>query len=490
MNEFKRGDELQLEIIDAAFEGKTVARHEGLVVFVEHAVPGDLVVARLFKIKKNFAEAKVVRVVRPSLLSVEPRCKYFGVCGGCKWQHVDYQAQLRFKQQQVVDSFERLGGFSAIPILPIIGADAIYFYRGKMEYSFAEEQWLAAPPPKVEVNPVSEDGAFKNPSSSSTESPAPVFLGLHVPLRYDKVLDLDECHLQSSLSNQILNFTRDFAHRNNLDVYNSDRNSGYLRFLVIRESKRTKEVMANLVTFEDRPHVMKLYASEMKRSIKEVTTIVNTINTRKAQIAFGEKEKEYLGNGWIHEQLGSHQFSISASSFFQTNVMQAEKLYGVVLEFGEFKPSDVVFDLYSGTGSIAIFISHAVKEVIGIESVEGAIRDAEKNARENAIINCSFLLGDLKNRLTEDTGWMSSHPKPHVLVIDPPRNGMHPKVVEEILTMSPERIVYVSCNPATQARDVKLLCAEKYDLIKLQPVDMFPHTFHIENVALLHRKGN
>jgi 23S rRNA (uracil1939-C5)-methyltransferase len=484
MIELHRGDELQLEITDAAFEGKAVARHEGLVVFVENAVPGDVVIAKLLKIKKSFAEAKVVRIERPSPLRVNPRCKYFGVCGGCKWQHVDYQAQLRFKQQQVVDSIERIGGFSNLNVLPIIGADEIYFYRGKMEYSFAEKQWLIEKPSPIDDFQLQiEETKTPIPNSQS-----PIFLGLHVPQRYDKVLDIDECHLQSAVSNQILNFTRDFARRNHLNVYDSDRNSGYLRFLVIRESKKTKEVMANLVTFENRSDMMKQYAAELKANVEQVTTVVNTINSKKAQIAFGETENVYLGNGWIHERLGNHNFSISASSFFQTNVAQAEKLYGVVKEFGEFKPTDVVFDLYSGTGSIAIFISDIVKEVVGIESVESAISDAEKNTQSNDIKNCHFLLGDLKDRLTKDTLWMSSHPKPDVLVIDPPRNGMHPKVVEEILGLVPARIVYISCNPATQARDVKLLGAEKYQLIKLQPVDMFPHTFHIENVALLHRR--
>jgi 23S rRNA (uracil1939-C5)-methyltransferase len=363
-----------------------------------------------------------------------------------------------------------------------------------MEYSFAEKQWLTEKPSAID----DVQSQIEETKIPITGMPSPVFLGLHVPQRYDKVLDIDECHLQSAVSNQILNFTRDFARRNHLDVYDSDRNSGYLRFLVIRESsavrnpvqrdKKTKEVMANLVTFEDRPDVMKQYAAELKVNVEQVTTVVNTINSRKAQIAFGETENVYLGNGWIHERLGNHNFSISASSFFQTNVAQAEKLYGVVKDFGEFKPTDVVFDLYSGTGSIAIYISDSVKEVVGIESVESAIRDAEKNAQSNDIINCHFLLGDLKDRLTKDTSWMSSHAKPDVFVIDPPRNGMHPKVVEEILGLAPERIVYVSCNPATQARDVKLLGAEKYQLVKLQPVDMFPHTFHIENVALLHRR--
>jgi len=487
MNELKRGDELLLEITDAAFEGKAVARHEGLVVFVEHAVPGDVVLAKLLKIKKSFAEANIVRVERPSSLRVEPRCKYFGVCGGCKWQHVEYQAQLRFKQQQVIDSFERIGGFSNLNILPIVAADDIYFYRGKMEYSFAEKQWLTSPPPKLEESALSHEISGEY-IPSIADGPSPVFLGLHVPQRYDKVLDIDECHLQSVVSNQILNFTRTFARQNHLTVYDSDRNSGYLRFLVIRESKKTREVMANLVTFEHHPEMMELYAKELKAAVGQVTTVVNTINNKKAQIAFGDTEHVYLGDGWIQEQLGSHDFSISASSFFQTNVAQAEKLYGVVKDFGDFKSTDVVFDLYSGTGSIAIFISDRVKEVVGIESVESAIGDAEQNAHSNGITNCSFLLGDLKDRLTKDTTWMSSHSKPDVLVIDPPRNGMHPKVVEEILILAPERIVYVSCNPATQARDVKMLCAETYVLTKLRPVDMFPHTFHIENVALLLRR--
>jgi 23S rRNA (uracil1939-C5)-methyltransferase len=495
MNELKRGDELQLEIIDAAFEGKTVARHEGLVVFVENAVPGDVVIAKLLKIKKSFAEAKVIRIEHPSPLRVEPRCKHFGVCGGCKWQHVDYQAQLRFKQQQVIDSFERIGGFSNLNVLPIVGADEIYFYRGKMEYSFAEKQWLTEKSLSIADNRLTiEKSNSQNinlnspiPNSCASGAQFPVFLGLHVPQRYDKVLDIDEYHLQSAVSNRILNFTRDFARQNHLNVYDSDRNSGYLRFLVIRESKKTEEVMANLVTFENHPDMMKKYTTELKAGVEQVTTVVNTINSKKAQIAFGEVENVYLGNGWIHEQLGKHNFSVSANSFFQTNVAQAEKLYGVVKDFGEFKSTDVVFDLYSGTGSIAIFISDLVKEVVGIESVESAIRDAEKNAQSNEITNCHFLLGDLKDRLTKDSSWMSSYAKPDVLIIDPPRNGMHPKVVEEILILAPERIVYVSCNPATQARDVKLLCNEKYKLIKLQPVDMFPHTFHIENVTLLRR---
>jgi 23S rRNA (uracil1939-C5)-methyltransferase len=351
-----------------------------------------------------------------------------------------------------------------------------------MEYSFSDQQWLTTPPSKGNAELTSPITNQESPISSA------VFLGLHVPQRYDKVLDLEECHLQSTLSNRILTFTREFAKQNNLAVYDSNAETGYLRFLVIRESKRTNQMMVNLVTYSDDPEIMKTYTAQLLDQCPEVTTVVNTINAKKAQIAFGETERVYHGDGFILERLGKHQFKVSASSFFQTNVAQAEKLYQVAKEFGELKSTDVVYDLYTGTGSIALFVADEVKEVVGIESVESAIRDAKKNAVDNSITNCRFLLGDLKDRLTQDKDWMTSHPKPHVLIIDPPRSGMHPKVVEEIIAMDVERIVYVSCNPATQARDVQLLCKEKYQLIKLQPVDMFPHTYHIENVALLLRK--
>lgn len=472
----KRGDEITLPVENAAFEGKTVSRIDGFVVFVDGAVPGDIVLARVTSVKKSFAEAKVLRVVQPSTLRVEPRCRYFGTCGGCKWQHVDYHAQLQFKQQQVVDAFERIGGFQNLPILPIIGAEEVYFYRNKMEFSFSDQQWLELPPSEIQAN-----SELETPNSN-------LFLGLHVPQRYDKVLDIEECHLQSEVSNTILNFTRSFARANRLPVYSTKSDTGYLRFVVIRQSTRTNELMVNLVTFEDRPEVMQRYTKELVATVPGVTTVVNTINSKKAQIAYGDVERVYYGDGVIHERLGKYLFTISASSFFQTNTAQAEKLYGVAKEFAELSSSDVVWDLYSGTGSIALFISDSAKEVVGIESAESAVKDAERNARLNDVRNCSFILGDLKERLTKDTHWMSTHAKPDVLIIDPPRSGMHPNVVEEICSLAPRRIVYVSCNPATQARDVKMLCAERYEIVKLQPVDMFPHTYHIENVALLTRR--
>ena len=467
----KHGDELVVSVDDAAFEGKTIARHEGLVIFVEGAVPGDTALVRILKSKKNFAEAKVVRIEQPSPYRVAPRCRHFGSCGGCKWQQVDYAMQLRFKQQHVVDSFERIGGFQNPNVLPIIGSADVFFYRNKMEYSFADKEWLDSPPVRTDDN-------------STASGSAGIYLGLHVPQRYDKVLEITECLLQSDTSNAILNFTRAFARRENLPVYVSDANEGYLRFLVIRESRRMREVMVNLVTFDDRPDAMKKYSQELLAAVPAVTTIVNTINTKKAQIAFGETEKVYAGEGIIREQLGGFSFTISASSFFQTNTAQAERLYSVAKQFGALRPTDVVWDLYSGTGSIALFVAGSVRHVIGVESVADAVKDAERNARANGITNCSFVLGDLKDRLTSDRSWIAAHPRPDVMIIDPPRSGMHPKVVDEILGIGPERIVYVSCNPATQARDVKILGA-KYDIAELQPVDMFPHTYHIENVARL-----
>jgi 23S rRNA (uracil1939-C5)-methyltransferase len=339
-----------------------------------------------------------------------------------------------------------------------------------MEFSFSDQEWQELPP-------------------ADHSNPAPlnpgIFLGLHVPQRYDKILDLKECHLQSEVSNDILNFTRTFARETKVPVYSSETDSGYLRFLVVREGKRTKEIMVNLVTRTDDPTFMKSYAEGLKKQVPQVTTIVNTLNTKRAQIAFGEQERVYLGEGVIREELGSRTFIISAGSFFQTNTAQAERLFTTAKDFAEFKRSDVVFDLYSGTGSIALFISSDVKQVIGVESVESAIKDAERNVVANNVTNCEFILGDLKDRLTRDNDWLKQYPHPDVVILDPPRSGTHTKVIERLVEIAPPKIVYISCNPATQARDVKLFCADKYRIAKLQPVDMFPHTYHIENVALL-----
>ena len=467
-----KGEEVRLEISAAAFEGKAVARHEGLVVFVHGAVPGDVVTAQVTKRKRAYAEARVLRIESPSHDRVEPRCVHFGVCGGCKWQHVAYETQLRFKQQHVEDAFQRIGGFSSPGVLPIIGSASPYFYRNKMEFSFSDRQWLAVPPSPDASDDVSDERQN-------------VYLGFHAPSRYDKVIDITECYLQSERTVRILEFVRSFAHRHRLPAYTSVDHSGYLRFLVVRETKRTNQVMVNLVTLTDRPEVMSVFARELVSAFPFVTTVINTINDRKAQVAFGETERILAGEGVIVEELGGYRFVISAGSFFQTNTEQAERLFEVARTLAGLTGGETVYDLYSGTGTIAIVLSRFAKRVIGIESVESAIDDANRNATLNGVTNCSFVQGDLKDRLTKQTEWRSDYPPPEVLVIDPPRSGMHPKVVEELKSMRVPRIVYVSCNPTTQARDAKLLCEGPYRLDRLQPVDMFPHTYHVENVALL-----
>jgi 23S rRNA (uracil1939-C5)-methyltransferase len=485
----KHGDEVQLDVTSSAFEGGAIGRLHGFVVFVEGAIPGDRVTARILKSKRNHAEAKLLDLIIPSPDRVPPRCSHFGVCGGCKWQQVKYEAQLRFKQQHVVDSFQRIGGFEHPQVLPIIGADPIFFYRNKMEFSFSDQEWHLTPPPKPVIGPASEALDAETVVPSTDASQLSVFLGLHVPQRYDKILDVKACYLQSELSNRVLEFTRDFCRENKKEVYSSDLDTGYLRFLVIRQSKRNNEMMVNLVTRTDDSEFMTRYSKALMESVTGISTIVNTINSKKAQIAFGDQERLYAGDGTIRERLGDHAFVISAGSFFQTNTEQAERLFEAVKDFGEFKNSDVVYDLYSGTGSIAMFIASAVKQVIGVESVESAVRDAQRNTSANNIANCQFVLGDLKDRLTKDMGWMQDYPKPDAIILDPPRSGIHPKVIERLVEMGCPKIIYVSCNPATQARDVKALCAgERYFLEKLQPVDMFPHTYHIENVALLRLK--
>jgi len=470
----KNGDELTLEIERSAFEGKCVARVDGLVVFVPGVVPGDTVRVKLRKVKSQYAEAEPIEVTRNSNLRADPRCKYFGVCGGCKWQHVDYAAQLTFKRQQVIDALERIGGFQDMHVNETLGSEEVYFYRNKMEFSFGE-QWLA-------------DKEFADLKAAGGKGAAA--LGLHPAARFDKVLDIDECWLQSTLSNRILNAVRRLILENRLTIYSTRTHIGYLRNLVIREGRRTGEVMVNLVTSEDRKEVMAPLSQSLVGEIPEITTVVNNVTTRKSQVAVGEYERVYHGPGTITDRIGGLSFSISANSFFQTNTGQAEKLYEVAKRMAKLEQEDVVYDLYSGTGTIALFLADQVSKVVGIEMVESAVLDARRNAELNGVTNCWFEIGDLKEKLTKDREWLQRHGPPTVLIIDPPRSGLHEKAINAMLQLRPRRMVYVSCNPTTQARDLKLLCANGgYAIEEVQPVDMFPHTYHIENVVGLRRNG-
>ncbi len=476
----KRGDALELEITSYAFEGKGIAKinreltdntNKKFVVFVNGAYPGDKVIARVTKIRKAYAEARIEKLLTPSTTRVNPRCKYFGTCGGCKQQDLSYEYQLKYKQEQVKDIFERLGGFANVDILPIIPSQNQYYYRNKMEFSFSDQRWLTE-------EEISTNNEINNKNFA---------LGLHVPGNFYKVLDIDECFLQSELSNSLLNFTKAFLQNNGILSYSIQNHTGFARNLVIRESFHSHNIMLNLVTSEENERLFTLYIEEIKRRFPQVTTVVNNVSTKKSQVAVGDYEKVYFGDGFIHDNIGRWKFRISANSFFQTNTQQAEVLYRAALQFADFHGDEIVYDLYSGAGTIPIFISRNVKRTFGFESVTSAIEDAKVNAGLNNVTNFEPFIVDL-NKSFLNTLDENKIPKPNVIIADPPRSGMNPKTVKDILKLLPYKIVYISCNPATQARDIKLLCEEKYRLIKLQPVDMFPHTYHIESVALLHLK--
>jgi len=471
----KRNDILEVTIQSYAYEGKGVAKipveKEGVikdfVIFVQHAYPGDVVKAEIRKIKKSYAEAKLIEVISPSAERVKAQCNFFGTCGGCKQQDLAYQFQARYKQEQVKDIFSRLGNFTDFLFEEIIPAEQTFFYRNKMEFSFAEHRWLTL----EEIN--SNEVIDRN-----------FALGLHIPNVFDKALDLDECFLQSETSNQILNFTRTFFKAKNTSIYSTKTHSGYLRNLVIKESKHFPELMVNLVTSEENDALMDEYTRGLKKTIPFVTTIINNISAKKALVAIGDYEKVFYGNGIIHDSIGGYKFRISANSFFQTNTLQAANLYQTALDFAELSGDEIVYDLYCGAGTISIFVSKFVKEIYGFEVVQTAIEDAEVNKKLNHAGNAKFFLADLYNSIL-DVIENQSIPKPEVIIADPPRNGMHKNTIADIVKLSPKKIVYVSCNPTTQVRDLKLLCDAGYNLVKVKPVDMFPQTYHIENVALL-----
>ncbi len=481
----KKGDTLELEIEKYAFEGKGIARidreivwpqkpadvdphyHSRYVVFVNGSYPGDVVEAQLRKIKKSYAEANAVKIINPSEIRTEPRCKYFGTCGGCKQQDMNYVDQKKFKQEQVVEIFDKMGGFKDLTVEEILGSENIYFYRNKMEFSFAEKRWLTV----EEIN-------------SGEEIDRNFALGLHIPGMFDKVLDIDECFLQSEISTKILNLTRKFFKEKNTPIYSTKTHDGFLRNLVIRQSYHTKDLMVNLVTGGEDYDLIKEYTTELVKEVPQVTTVINNVNLKKASVAVGDFEKVYLGEGYIYDKIGDYKFRISANSFFQTNTHQAENLYNTALEYAGLTGNEVVYDLYSGAGTISIFISGKAKEVYAFETVESAVKDAGENTQLNNINNVHFITADLYKSFLPAVS-ENNIPSPDVMMIDPPRSGMHKNTVDDVVNLSPGKIVYVSCNPTTQVRDIKLLVEAGYKLVKIRPVDMFPQTYHIENVALL-----
>ncbi len=451
-----RGDRLTVDVIDLAFGGEGVARADGYVVFVPGGVPGDRLEVRLVQVRPRFARGEIERVVTPSEHRTEPPCPYFGRCGGCRLQHIRYEAQLEFKQRQVAECVSRLGGLgpaAGVPLRPIIAAPDVYGYRNKMEFTFAESEGQA-------------------------------IVGLHEAERYDRILDIERCLLQSEAMNAILGEVRTFVRERGWAVYRPEREDGLLRFLVLREGRATGERMVNLVTASPDVATARALADRLRERCPGVGSVVLNVNPKKAAVAVGVEEHPIAGNERIRERLGGLEFAISASSFFQTNTRQAERLFGIVVEYAELTGRETVFDLYSGTGAISLLLARQAHAVYGIELVPAAIEDATRNAAANGIANCTFLAGEVRDVLPE---LLRRGVRAEVVVADPPRAGFHPKALRAVLALAPGRLVYVSCNPGTLARDLGVLVAGGYRLDAVQPIDMFPHTPHIEVVARLTR---
>lgn len=455
-----------VEIIDIAEEGKGVGKADELVIFVDKAVPGDIVDVRLTKKKKNFAEAVIEQLHQKSALRTVPFCQHFGTCGGCKWQHMGYDSQLKFKQKNVEAALQRLGKIDTSSAEPILGSLKNRYYRNKLEFTFSNKRWL-------EKTDMEREEAFDMNA-----------LGFHVPLRFDKILDIEHCYLQDDPSNQIRNAVRNYALQQQLSFYNLRNHEGVLRNLIIRTSSTGEIMVAVVFAYPEQDQVDGLM-NFLKTEFPQITSLLYIINQKKNDTIFDQEVLVFAGRDHIFEEMDGIRFKIGVKSFYQTNSDQAFELYKITKEFAGFKGNELVYDLYTGAGTIANFVAKDVKQVVGVEYVPTAIEDAKFNSELNGIANTIFYAGDMKDILTSE--FISTHGKPDVVITDPPRAGMHADVVERLLEMEAEKIVYVSCNAATQARDLELL-KEKYNVERIKPVDMFPHTQHVENVVLLRLK--
>jgi 23S rRNA (uracil1939-C5)-methyltransferase len=459
----KKGQELDLDITQVAFGGKGIARVDGMAVFVNQAIAGDRVRARVIKKKKSYAEARVLELIAPSVQRVAAPCPYSGICGGCTWQFLGYEHQLRYKRQHVQEALEHIGQLKDVVVHATLPSDNIFGYRNKMEFSCATQRWLL-------------------PEELGREGvDAGMALGLHVPGTYFKVLDIEACLLQPDLGNRLLGEVRAFIKASGLPVYGLKSHQGFWRFLVLRHCVARNQWMVNIVTSaQDHAQVQRL-ADRLMDQYPEVASVVNNVTARKAGVAFGEYEILLAGEAVIVDAIGPYEFELSANSFFQTNTLGARRLYDTAKKFAQLNGDEMVVDLYCGAGTIAIYLSDQAGQVLGLELVQSAVDDAVRNCRRNGVENCRFIAGDIRFTLAQLDG------RPDVMIIDPPRAGMHQDVVQQVLAMGAPKIVYVSCNPATMARDLALM-KEDYRVEEVQPVDMFPHTFHIESVARLVRR--
>jgi len=462
---------------DYAAEGKSLARVDGKVVFIENVVPGDIVDIKLGKNKKDWAEGWPLRFHSLSSQRVEPFCQHFGVCGGCQWQMLPYEKQLEYKQRQVKDNLQRIGKIKLPEMLPILGADSTKFYRNKIEYTFGTREYLSA----------AEFNKRKQELASSTENIDPSnrnVLGFHAKGFWDKIVDIQTCYLQDEPTNAIRNAIREFAIRNDLSFYDIRQHTGLLRTMQVRLCT-TGELMLNIVFGENDQNRIKLLLDYLLAGFPAITTLLYTINTKKNDSMNDLDPVVYHGKGFVIEKLEDFRFKIGPKSFFQTNSRQGEALYKVAREFAGLTGTQTVYDLYCGTGSIGIFLSQGAKKIIGVELIEDAIVDAKENAGLNNLQSTAFFAGDVIDVCND--AFFADHGSPDVIITDPPRMGMHEKLTRKILDIAAPVVVYVSCNPATQARDLALL-DEKYEVTAIRPVDMFPHTLHIENVAQLKRR--
>ncbi|MCH9660082.1 MAG: 23S rRNA (uracil(1939)-C(5))-methyltransferase RlmD [Bacteroidetes bacterium] len=458
-----------IEVIDAGAKGKAVAKAEdGRVVFIDNAVPGDVATIQTHKKRKSYYEGKAISFSKLSDKRVNPACEYFGVCGGCKWQHMGYEHQLYYKQKEVENNLRRLGHIELPTVTPILGAAEQYFYRNKMEFSFSDSKWLT-------LEQIQSDEVIEHRNA----------LGFHIPGMWDKILDINQCHLQRDPSNAIRNFVKKTAEELDIAFFNTRNQTGILRTLMIRTSS-TGELMVLLQLFSEVKEKREQLLDAVYKTFPEITSLQYVINGKGNDTIYDQEVICYKGRDHIFEEMEGLQFKINAKSFYQTNSEQAYELYKITREFAGLTGNELVYDLYTGTGTIAQFVAKNAKKVVGVEAVPDAITAAKENADRNGIENASFYVGDMKKVFNEE--FVATHGMADVVITDPPRDGMHKDVVEQLIALGAPKIVYVSCNSATQARDLALL-DDHYRVTKVQPVDMFPQTHHVENVVLLEKRN-
>ncbi len=457
-----------VEVIDAGAKGKTIAKApDGKVIFLPNAVPGDVVDVQTFKKRKAYYEGKATAFHKLSNKRTEPACEHFGTCGGCKWQNMSYEHQLFYKQKEVTNNLIRLGHIELPEVSPILGSANQYFYRNKMEFSFSDSRWLT-------IEEVQSDADLGDRNA----------LGFHIPGMWDKILDIRKCHLQADPSNTIRNAVKQFAIENNLEFFNTRNQTGLLRTMMIRTSS-TGDIMVMIQFFKEDKAKRELLLDFLHKTFPQITSLQYVINGKANDTIYDQEVICYKGNDYIFEEMEGLKFKINAKSFYQTNSDQAFELYKITRDFADLTGNEVVYDLYTGTGTIAQFVAKKANKVIGVEAVPDAITAAKENAQLNSINNVEFFVGDMKHVFNAE--FINAHGQPDIIITDPPRDGMHKDVVQQILNIAPKKVVYVSCNSATQARDLALMDS-MYKVTKTQAVDMFPQTFHVENVVLLEKR--